>query len=128
MESERAGIKAGDLRPGMTLHTPSSDTAEATANRHFDKRQRTHDLTVTGVHAYYVLAGQSPLLVHNCDPLADYADSLQPKAGKKSVRYASEYTDANGKRAQREPGRVGPSRSPRGRGRSATASTPRPLP
>jgi hypothetical protein len=58
---------AGDLKPGMTLYTPSGDTVEVAANRHFDKRQRTHDLTITGIHAYYVLAGSTPLLVHNCD-------------------------------------------------------------
>jgi hypothetical protein len=95
--SEGEWIKAGDLRPGMTLRTPAGDTVEVTDTRHFEKRQRTHDLTVTGIHAYYVLAATTPLLVHNCD-LTDYADSLQPKAGKKSVQYASEYTDANGKK------------------------------
>ncbi|MFF8844448.1 polymorphic toxin-type HINT domain-containing protein [Streptomyces sp. NPDC015127] len=65
--SEREWIKAGDLRPGMTLLTPTGDTVEVTDTRHFDKRQRTHDLTVTGIHAYYVLAGTAPVLVHNCD-------------------------------------------------------------
>jgi RHS repeat-associated protein len=67
VESERKWVQAGDLRPGMELRTPYGDTAELTANRHFDKRQRTHDLTITGIHAYYVLAGSTPLLVHNCD-------------------------------------------------------------
>lgn len=70
VESKGEWIKAGDLRPGMTLHTPSGDTVELTAVRHFEKRQRTHDLTVTGIHAYYVLAGGTPLLVHNCDGTA----------------------------------------------------------
>uniref|UniRef100_UPI0032EC967B hypothetical protein n=1 Tax=Streptomyces sp. HSW2009 TaxID=3142890 RepID=UPI0032EC967B len=27
--------------------------------------QRTHDLTVSGVHTYYVVAGDTPILVHN---------------------------------------------------------------
>ncbi|MFD5875020.1 polymorphic toxin-type HINT domain-containing protein [Streptomyces sp. NPDC060322] len=95
--SKSAWIKAGDLRAGMTLRTPAGDTVEVSATRRFEKRQRTHDLTVTGIHAYYVLADSTPLLVHNCD-LGDYADSLKPKAGKKSVQYASEYTDSNGKK------------------------------
>ncbi|MCI3269685.1 polymorphic toxin-type HINT domain-containing protein [Streptomyces cylindrosporus] len=98
VESEHGWIKAGALKPGMKLRTPSGKTVEVTANHHFDKRQRTHDLTITGIHAYYVFAGRTPLLVHNCDPLAQYADSLQPKAGKKSVQYASEYTDSTGKK------------------------------
>ncbi|MEV5573862.1 hypothetical protein AB0L06_27800 [Spirillospora sp. NPDC052269] len=27
----------------------------------------TYNLTVGGLHAYYVLAGNTPVLVHNCD-------------------------------------------------------------
>jgi RHS repeat-associated protein len=64
--SENRWIEAGDLKPGMTLRTPSGDTVTLTATRHFDKRQRTHDLTITGIHTYYVLAGATPVLVHNC--------------------------------------------------------------
>ncbi|MFJ3493174.1 RHS repeat-associated core domain-containing protein [Streptomyces sp. NPDC086091] len=70
VESEQAWIKAGDLKPGMTLHTPTGTEVELVANRHFDQRQRTHDLTITGIHAYYVLAGATPVLVHNCDGTA----------------------------------------------------------
>jgi hypothetical protein len=51
----------------MTLRTPAGDTVEVTDTRHFEKRQRTHDLTITGIHAYYVMAGAAPVLVHNCD-------------------------------------------------------------
>jgi RHS repeat-associated protein len=65
--SEGEWIEAGDLRPGMTLRTPAGDTVEVTGTRHFDKRQRTHDLTITGIHTYYVLAGATPVLVHNCN-------------------------------------------------------------
>ncbi|WP_329409813.1 polymorphic toxin-type HINT domain-containing protein [Streptomyces sp. NBC_00704] len=67
--SKSAWIKAGDLRPGMRLRTPSGDTVELTAVRHFEQRQRTHDLTITGIHSYYVAAGSTPVLVHNCDTL-----------------------------------------------------------
>jgi RHS repeat-associated protein len=71
--SERAWIKAGDLKPGMKLRTPSGDTVEVTTNHHFVKRQRTHDLTVSDVHTYYVLAGATPVLVHNCGEAAEAA-------------------------------------------------------
>jgi RHS repeat-associated protein len=74
VEPEGEWIKAGDLKPGMKLRTPSGDTVEVTANRHFDKRQRTHDLTITGIHAYYVLAGATPLLVHNCGDGDDFEE------------------------------------------------------
>ncbi|WP_188270931.1 MULTISPECIES: polymorphic toxin-type HINT domain-containing protein [unclassified Streptomyces] len=63
--SEGEWIEAGDLHPGMTLRTADGTTAKLTATRHFDEHQRTHDLTVMGVHTYYVLAGATPVLVHN---------------------------------------------------------------
>ncbi|MGV4928236.1 polymorphic toxin-type HINT domain-containing protein [Streptomyces sp. BHT-5-2] len=59
-------INAGDLRPGTQLRTPQGATAKVTAVRHFHKQQQTRDLTVAGTHTYYVLAGATPLLVHNC--------------------------------------------------------------
>ncbi|MET7655052.1 polymorphic toxin-type HINT domain-containing protein [Streptomyces sp. NPDC005486] len=65
-DSEKAWIEAGDLEPGMLLHTADGDSVTLTAVRPFSKRQRTHDLTVSDVHTYYVLAGVAPLLVHNC--------------------------------------------------------------
>ncbi|WUG23479.1 hypothetical protein OG912_11270 [Streptomyces sp. NBC_00464] len=47
-----------------------------TGNRHYRKHVRTYNLTVTELHTYYVLAGATPVLVHNrgdtatvlCDP------------------------------------------------------------
>ncbi|MEU3616824.1 polymorphic toxin-type HINT domain-containing protein [Streptomyces sp. NPDC006872] len=67
VDSEKAWIEAGDLSPGMRLHTANGESVELTAVSVFDKRQRTHDLTVSDVHTYYVLAGAAPVLVHNCD-------------------------------------------------------------
>ncbi|WP_371660652.1 HYD1 signature containing ADP-ribosyltransferase family protein [Streptomyces sp. NBC_00280] len=66
-DSEQAWIEAGDLKPGMSLHTAKGTAVELTAIRTFAERQRTHDLTVEDVHTYYVLAEQTPVLVHNCD-------------------------------------------------------------
>ncbi|MGW8995124.1 RHS repeat-associated core domain-containing protein [Streptomyces zhihengii] len=66
VESEERWVDAGDLLPGMELSTPSDDRVTLVATRAFEQRQRTHDLTVEGVHAYYVGAGEIPLLVHNC--------------------------------------------------------------
>ncbi|MEU1180446.1 RHS repeat-associated core domain-containing protein [Streptomyces sp. NPDC005820] len=64
-ESEGEWVDAGDLKPGMTLRTPEGASVDLVGVRHFEERQRTHDLTVAGIHTYYVVAGQSPLLVHN---------------------------------------------------------------
>jgi hypothetical protein len=51
-----------------------------------------YDLTVDDIHTYYVLAGNAPVLVHNCN-LADYADSVRNKPG---VKFAPEYTSPSG--------------------------------
>nr|WP_155071608.1 restriction endonuclease fold toxin-2 domain-containing protein [Streptomyces taklimakanensis] len=76
-ESEQEWMEAGDLKPGMTL-PPDGDTVTLTGIRHFEKRRRTHDLTVSDIHTYYVLAGQTPVLVHNCN--TSYQLSLDTRA------------------------------------------------
>lgn len=60
-------VDAGRLEPGMVLQTLKGKLATLTAVRHFTKLQRTYDLTVSSVHTYYVLAGTTPILVHNCN-------------------------------------------------------------
>lgn len=68
VESSDSWVDAGNLKPGMTLRTTNGDTAEVESVRSFDKRQRTYDLTVEGIHTYYVLAGDISVLVHNSGP------------------------------------------------------------
>ncbi|MFF8383440.1 RHS repeat-associated core domain-containing protein [Streptomyces kanasensis] len=63
--SEKRWIEAGDLKRGMTLRTADGDLVTVEHTRQFEKRQRTHDLTITSIHTYYVLAGATPVLVHN---------------------------------------------------------------
>ncbi|WP_228044527.1 polymorphic toxin-type HINT domain-containing protein [Streptomyces ferrugineus] len=63
--SEREWVEAGDLGPGMTLLTDEGDTVIVTANRPFTRHARTYNLTVDDLHTYYVLAGETPVLVHN---------------------------------------------------------------
>ncbi|MEU9999056.1 polymorphic toxin-type HINT domain-containing protein [Streptomyces sp. NPDC050848] len=63
--SAGAWVDAGSLEPGMTLRTVDGSTVRVEGTRPFDKRQRTHDLTIDEVHTYYVLAGDTPVLVHN---------------------------------------------------------------
>ncbi|WP_374983188.1 polymorphic toxin-type HINT domain-containing protein [Streptomyces fradiae] len=92
VESENRWIEAGDLKPGMELRTADGDVAPVKSVRPFDQRQRTHDLTLTDIHTYYVLAGATPVLVHNCN-LGGYADSVRNEPG---VKFASEYTSPSG--------------------------------
>jgi hypothetical protein len=64
-------INAGDLLPGTTIRTTAGDTATVQAADHYTKRQTTHDLTIRDIHTYYVLAGDTPVLVHNQGGLQD---------------------------------------------------------
>ncbi|WP_406305078.1 polymorphic toxin-type HINT domain-containing protein [Streptomyces sp. NBC_00885] len=94
VESEGKWIEAGDLKPGMTLRTPDGDVVELAKTRYFEKRQRTHDLTISGIHTYYVVAGATPVLVHNCGEA-----SLDAQADAGEIRgsdFAAEYESRSG--------------------------------
>ncbi|MGW2471367.1 RHS repeat-associated core domain-containing protein [Streptomyces bauhiniae] len=63
--SERRWIEAASLTPGMSLQVEGGHTAVVARNHAFTGRYRTYNLTVDGLHTYYVLAGNTPVLVHN---------------------------------------------------------------
>jgi RHS repeat-associated protein len=69
--SEQRWIEAHQLKPGMTLLTDDRRTAIVTGNRSFALHARTYNLTIEGLHTYYVLAGETPVLVHNSSCLID---------------------------------------------------------
>ncbi|MFF3379928.1 polymorphic toxin-type HINT domain-containing protein [Streptomyces sp. NPDC002680] len=58
-------VATRDLTAGMHLRKPDGSTVTVTANRPFSKHARTYNLTVDDLHTYYVVAGQTPVLVHN---------------------------------------------------------------
>ncbi|CAM5595189.1 hypothetical protein SALBM217S_00993 [Streptomyces griseoloalbus] len=84
--SERDWIEASKLTAGMTLRTDTGDTVVVTGNRGFTMRARTYNLTVDDLHTYYVLAGETPVLVHNsggCPDLDALSQSgMRPAKGK----------------------------------------------
>ncbi|WAP55056.1 polymorphic toxin-type HINT domain-containing protein [Streptomyces sp. S465] len=104
VESEDRWVDAGDLKPGMTLRTSNGDTAKVQSVRYFERRQRTHDLTVSGIHTYYVLAGMTPILVHNCNIDVDVASQSGAKIDPSDKR--GEYTLA-GRALAKHAGRNG---------------------
>ncbi|MFG1993930.1 LamG-like jellyroll fold domain-containing protein [Actinoplanes sp. NPDC048988] len=57
--------EAAQLTPGTRLHTGTTP-ASVVASRTFAGAQPMHDLTVADLHTYYVLAGTTSVLVHNC--------------------------------------------------------------
>lgn len=58
-------IDATDLKPGMWLRTSAGTFVQATAIKRWTAPQRVHNLTIADIHTYYVLAGNTPVLVHN---------------------------------------------------------------
>ncbi|SCD50642.1 intein C-terminal splicing region [Streptomyces sp. TverLS-915] len=61
-----AFVEAKDLHKGDLLQTPTG-AAEITGVRLYHAHSTTYDLTVGKLHTYYVLAGTTPVLVHNCN-------------------------------------------------------------
>ncbi|AEV83705.1 matrix-binding protein [Actinoplanes sp. SE50] len=59
---------AGDLRPGTALATVGAGRWAGVARvRTFTGERTMHNLTVADLHTFYVLAGRTPVLVHNCN-------------------------------------------------------------
>ncbi|MEU4564706.1 DNRLRE domain-containing protein [Actinoplanes sp. NPDC023936] len=60
-----AWVEAGQLKPGMWLKTSAGTWVQITAVDSTVRHQRVHNLTVEGLHSYYVVIGNAPVLVHN---------------------------------------------------------------
>ncbi|MGY0460322.1 ricin-type beta-trefoil lectin domain protein [Kitasatospora sp. cg17-2] len=97
-------VKATDLKPGDTLQSPDGTTSQVLAVTRWTQQQAVRNLTVADLHTYYVLAGITPVLVHNTDgcPEAialgltrtdsnDYA--LQDFADSKGAQYYDHWED-----------------------------------
>lgn len=65
--SEKSWIAAGDLTSGMSLLTSDGQTVIVTGNRGYTSYAATYNFTVEDWHTYYVLAGKTPVLVHNAN-------------------------------------------------------------
>ncbi|MEV6867418.1 polymorphic toxin-type HINT domain-containing protein [Streptosporangium subroseum] len=61
----RKWVNAKDLKPGMWLRTSAGTRVQVTAIKKWTAYQRVHNLTTADIHTYYVLAGNTPVLVHN---------------------------------------------------------------
>ncbi|GAA2444988.1 hypothetical protein GCM10010405_30550 [Streptomyces macrosporus] len=60
-------LDATDLQPGQWLQTSSGTWVQITAVKRWTAHATVHNLTVSDLHTYYVLAGATPVLVHNCN-------------------------------------------------------------
>ncbi|MFF4830451.1 polymorphic toxin-type HINT domain-containing protein [Streptomyces sp. NPDC001315] len=78
----RDWIKATDLTPGQWLRTSAGTLIQITAVQRWTQQSTVHNLTVSDLHTYFVLAGQTPVLVHNCGGLDDAAhEAIQDRHG-----------------------------------------------
>ncbi|MFD6712919.1 LamG-like jellyroll fold domain-containing protein [Micromonospora chalcea] len=65
-KTARKWVTAGALAVGATLLSLGASTAAVADVRNHVGVQNMLDLTVADVHTYYVVAGDTPVLVHNC--------------------------------------------------------------
>jgi hypothetical protein len=59
-------INAGDLKPGNALQNDAGEPVVVQEVRRNPGHRVMYDLTVDFTHTYYVIAGTTPVLVHNC--------------------------------------------------------------
>ncbi|MEV8631248.1 RHS repeat-associated core domain-containing protein [Streptosporangium sp. NPDC051023] len=69
VETLRAWLPAGHLRPGMWLRTSAGAHVQVTTTTRLTPlQQRVHNLSVESPHTYYVVIGEVEVLVHNASP------------------------------------------------------------
>jgi hypothetical protein len=77
--TQAAFVEAQDVHVGDRLQTPGG-TAHVSSVRLYHQDATTYDLTIGDLHTYYVEAGDTPVLVHNCTTPNTIEASL-PKFG-----------------------------------------------
>jgi Pretoxin HINT domain len=73
-------VDAEDLRAGDSVRTQDGQLVTVTATRAWTQVQRVHNLTVDGIHTYYVRAGDASVLVHNCGSALQKASDAANRA------------------------------------------------
>jgi hypothetical protein len=72
VDSENRWSNAIDLKPGHKLATADNRDVTVTGTRSWSEVRRVYNLTIDTTHTYYVAAGTSSVLVHNCGDADDY--------------------------------------------------------
>ncbi|WP_053042682.1 RHS repeat-associated core domain-containing protein [Streptomyces leeuwenhoekii] len=86
--SLREWIGAGELEPGQWVQTSSGTWIQISAVKAWTAKKATvHNLTVTDAHTYYVLAGDAPVLVHNCGVSIKQVKMALGRAGMSVSKY-----------------------------------------
>ena len=99
---------ARELRPGEWLDTPDHGHVTILATTTQTTPTTVYNLSVVGIHTYYVLAGPTPLLVHNCgltpepgrapegSTLEQYAEVNRGINQQTTPDFVTEYTSLSG--------------------------------
>ncbi len=87
----REWTNAANLKVGGTLLASSGDAVQVTEVRHRKTLQPAYNLTVDDLHTYYVLAGKTPVLVHNSGTCPKWV-SNQARAGDLAGKYTQGQT------------------------------------
>ncbi|KPI17800.1 RHS repeat-associated core domain containing protein-containing protein [Actinobacteria bacterium OV450] len=66
-ESDQAWTDAGEVQIGTAFRNDAGARVEVVRTQTYEARQPTYNLTVSDLHTYYVIAGATPVLVHNDD-------------------------------------------------------------
>ncbi|MFF7297461.1 polymorphic toxin-type HINT domain-containing protein [Streptomyces sp. NPDC008265] len=122
-ETEHVWKDAEDLKAGESLRTDQGTPAVIAAVRVFEAFDETYNFTVGDLHTYYVLAGETPVLVHNssgCIPMSSAIgqDSLLTKAAQQAGKNQDVQRDLDHLFEQLSRGNMNP-----GRGGKALAGT-----
>ncbi|MFI5837254.1 LamG-like jellyroll fold domain-containing protein [Micromonospora sp. NPDC051300] len=84
--SEGRWVEAKDIRPGYVFETGDHRPATAVRLKESSEWQTVYNLTVDGLHTYYVVAGNSSVLVHNCGGQWRAGSESMPTPARKVVQ------------------------------------------
>lgn len=86
-ESRGGWTDAADLIPGEILHTTDGTTVTVSRVKSYTAPRTMRDLTINHVHTYYVLAGNTSVLVHNCGGFGMGKGDYDPATWKPAVTH-----------------------------------------
>ncbi|QEU82598.1 hypothetical protein CP968_00135 [Streptomyces subrutilus] len=98
-ETHQSWKDAADLADGEDLRTADGGTARVTSTHRWETLQPAYNLTVRDLHTYYVLAGSTPVLVHNANgpvncPLVPWITGQLPAAEESALNATLSHIDA----------------------------------
>jgi RHS repeat-associated protein len=93
VDAEGRFVNIGDLKPGQHLTSADGTSPTVTDVDRYTHFEPVYDLTIDGVHTYYVLAGGTPVLVHNCGGLDWSRAKIQENGVDAVERHLNRFTD-----------------------------------